>query len=25
VETVYENVDTSSAQMDIPQIDMPQL
>ena len=25
VETVYENIDTSSAQMDIPQIDMPQL
>jgi len=25
VETVYENVDTSSAQVDIPQIDMPQL
>lgn len=25
VETVYENIDTSSAQMDIPQIDMPPL
>jgi replicative DNA helicase len=25
VETVYENIDTSSAKMDIPQIDMPQL
>jgi replicative DNA helicase len=25
VETVYENIDTSSANMDIPQIDMPQL
>ncbi len=25
VETVYENVDTTSAQVDIPQIDMPQL
>ena len=25
VETVYENIDTSSAQMDIPQIDMPTL